>query len=673
MLQKNRGESGIEETKKAVKSKARSFRDHTTILGGVFVLKKEYIYLVKLLNEYQPCTSNFLANKMHVSVRTIKNYIRNINIITPHAIISSQKGYSITYENVTKIINSVENDIPQTSDERVFYIIHLLLQCQLDQTIDMFDLADELYVSISTLNLDLQKVRAILDAFDLSLIIKANCLSISGTERSKRRMLGDILYKESNSKFLAPSALRDKFFNNIDFELIQKTISEIFSIEHYYINDFSLNNLVLHIAISIDRIRHNSISLRNTPLLSEHQKEMLVATKIAKQLEKCFNILYNTAEINELALLILSRSSSIDYKAIEESNIEEYIEPECLTLVRQLIADLHSWYNIDFLDSEFLIRFALHIQSLFIRSANNSFSKNPLTRNIKSSCPMIYDVAVRLTYTIQQKTGIIINDDEIAYIAMHIGSMLEEQQNLRTRITAVLFCPTYYDTVQHLVKKIHQFQGQNLVITNVMTDENKLSQISQVELVISILPLAKAIQIPIVQITPFFTKNDQDLLLSKIHYLKKRKEQAEFEYLLRELFHPELFEKVSALSSQLDCIQYMVNKYVALGYTENTYLKEVLERENLSSTAFNRFAIPHTLNMNAYRTAFNVIICSKPLLWGNEYVSIIIMMCFNQNDRYIFHQVFEPLTMILNETDNLKRLINTDSFESFIETLVSML
>lgn len=634
--------------------------------------EKEYVQLVKILNETQPCTAAALANTLGISVRTVKNYIHNINTLMPQAISSSQKGYSISYENVTKLLDMTNSKIPQTSDERVFYILRLLLQCLDGEQIDMYDLADELYVSISTLNLDLQKIRAAIAPFDLSLVTNSNQLSLCGTERNKRKLLGDILYQESNTNFLNLTSLNDKFVD-IDFDFIQTIVLKTFSANHFYINDFSLNNLIVHIAISIDRIRHNSISTQNMPLFSDEHPVMTVTSAIAGALETHFHIRYSTAERNELSLLILSRASAIDYESVTENNIRQYVGQDCLELVRHLIAMLRTYYDIDFPNTDFLIRFALHIQSLFIRFENNRFSKNPLTQNIKSSCPFIYEVAVMMASTIQQKTGIIINDDEIAYIAIHVGSMLEEQQNLRSRITAVLYCPGYYNIVQNLAAKINQAQENHLVITAVLTDEAKLALIPHTELIISILPLEKTTHIPVVQITPFFTSIDQRALFQKINALKKEKERSEFNGYLRQLFKPDLFEKVQGFHDYVECIEYMVEKLVRQGYTNPDFLSDVLEREHLSSTAFKRFAIPHALDMKAHRTAFYVVICNKPVLWGNQSVSIVIMMCFNKNDRAIFHKVFEPLTMILNETDKLKRLTNTDSYDAFIETLVSML
>ena len=52
-------------------------------------------------------------------------------------------------------------------------------------------------------------------------------------------------------------------------------------------------------------------------------------------------------------------------------------------------------------------------------------SRNPLTRSLKSTYPMIFEVAVFIASGLQERLGIPLPDDEIAYIAMHVGGQLD--------------------------------------------------------------------------------------------------------------------------------------------------------------------------------------------------------------------------------------------------------
>ena len=114
-------------------------------------------------------------------------------------------------------------------------------------------------------------------------------------------------------------------------------------------------------------------------------------------MEDYFHITYSEAEIYELALLLISRATTIDYKRITTANLEDFIGKECFDLVEEMIQSVNAYYYIDMSEPEFLIRFAIHIRNLLQRSKNQQFSKNPLTEEIKTSCPLIYDVSVYLS------------------------------------------------------------------------------------------------------------------------------------------------------------------------------------------------------------------------------------------------------------------------------------
>lgn len=635
--------------------------------------------LIKLLMEEQPRTSNQLSELLNVSVRTIKNYVKEIHEEYPGLISSSNDGYCVDTSQALSLIENANEHIPQTSQERVFFIINKLIHHntgineKVNHSIDLYELCDEMYISMSTLKVELNKVKRKIKKYDLELETKGDTIKCVGLEKNKRKLLSSILYKESNVNFVNIDSLQ-KAFTNIDIHFIRNTVLEIFEKYHYFVNDYSLINLVLHITIAVDRIRNNNINttkVDSMPAVRLHEYEM--SKELAHRLEDKFHIQYSDAEIYEMTLLIISRATNIDYQSIDASNLEEFVGKDCLNLVHDLINDINAYYYIDLSEQEFLIRFALHIKNLLVRSRNNYFSKNPLTDNIKMSCPLIYDAAVNLARTIKNKTGVSINDDEIAYIAFHLGSALETQKNLTSKVKAILYCPDYYGLNSRITDAIYKNFENDLLITNILTDESQLSKVSDIDLVITTIPLATPIQIPTVRINIILNSKDISSLRNKISEIQKQKKKDEFEKHLRELLIPELFEKKNNLNNHEKCINYMVKKPIKLNYVDENFKDEVLEREKMSSTAFGNFAIPHAMKMHAKKTGLNILISDKPILWNEHPVNLVIMMCFNKNERYIFNEIYDPITMILSEPENVKKILNAKDYEDFIQIMVSLL
>lgn len=636
-------------------------------------MKPKSLKLIRLLLESQPCTANTLADRMGVSVRSIKNYVHDINEEFPKTIASSREGYILDLEMAKDILKNDSERVPQTSEERVIFILTQLIDHHQSEPVNVYDLCDEMYISLSTLKNELQKVKRRLSKFDLELISQGDEITIRGLEKNKRKMLSTILYDESNVNFVNLSSLQDAFID-IDIEFIKNTVLEIFEEYHYFINDYSLINLVLHITIAIDRIRNNNFNTQNVDERPEvHLHEYELAQKVAKRMEEHFDIKYSDAEVYEMTLLIISRATTIDYKSINSTNLEEFIGKDCLELVNQLILDINAFYYIDLSEQEFLIRFALHIRNLLVRSKNNYFSKNPLTEGIKTACPLIYDVSVSLAGTIKEKTGVSINDDEIAYIAFHLGSTLEAQKNLTAKITAALYCPNYYDMNLKITDTIKQYFANDLLITNILTDESEFDKIKETDLIITTIPISKIVTTPMIQISLFLTDKDRTTLSDKIDELRKIKKRKEFEGYLRELIIPEFFEKKNGLPTEKECINYMVKKMTKHGYVDNSFKNEILEREKMSSTAFGNFAIPHAMKMYAHKTGMNIIVSDEPILWNGQSVNLVIMLCFNINERYIFNEIFDPITMILSESENVRKITTSKSYEDFIQNLVNLL
>ncbi len=636
-------------------------------------MKPQSKKLIRFLMDSSPMTAAVLADKMEVSIRSIKNYVHDINEECPSVIISSNEGYHIDRLKASALLENQQDLIPQTSEERCIYIISKLLNHNRYESVNVYDLCDEMYISLSTLKNELNKVKRRLHKYDLELVNKSDMISVDGLEKNKRKMLSTILYDESNINFINLESLQ-KTFVDIDIEFIKNTILEIFDKYHYFINDYSLINLVLHVTISIDRIRNgnfNNQDIDQLPGVKLHEFEL--AREVAFRLEEKFQIQYSKAEIYEMTLLIISRATTINYKSINADNLTEFIGADCLNLVNTLIQDINSFYYIDLSEQEFLIRFALHIRNLLVRSRNNYFSKNPLTEGIKTSCPLIYDMSVNLAQTIKEKTGISINDDEIAYIAFHLGSTLEAQKNLTAKITAVLYCPNYYDLNLRITDSINQYFSNDLLITNIITDESDLDKVENNDLIITTIPLLRISSTPVIQVSILINDTNRRMLSEKIEELRKTKKRNEFEKYLRELIVPEFFEHRNGIQNEKECIHYMVQKMTYLGYVDPSFEEEILEREQISTTAFGNFAIPHAMKMYAHKTGMNILISDEPILWKDHPVNLVLMMCFNRNERYIFNEIYDPITMILSEPENVKKILKSQNYEEFITTFINLL
>ena len=77
-----------------------------------------------------------------------------------------------------------------------------------------------------------------------------------------------------------------------------------------------------------------------------------------------------------------------------------------------------------------------------------------------------------------KRQGITLDEDEIAYIALHLGGALETQKELANRVPAVLYCPSYYNMDSSLADRISRRMQGKILLTNVFTKESLLDQLT---------------------------------------------------------------------------------------------------------------------------------------------------------------------------------------------------
>lgn len=636
-------------------------------------MEQKYTQITRLLLEHNGwVTAASLSDHMGVSVRTVKNYISELNSIYASLIESSSSGYRIDTEKAAKLLNDNSQHIPQTNKERSSYVAIRLLRSP--EALSLFDLCDELYISMSTLRTVIKRTKRMLEQYNLILVTSGDNVEIRGEERNRCRMLSSIIFDESQLSFFNMEALQDSF-EDIDIDYIIETVNLILFAHKYFINDFALFNVVLHITIAVDRHLkpHTAFNYSDMRSLLPDNPIYDLAQELCVELENYFEIKFHHAELDDFAFLLYTSISSLMIDDINESNLAEYVGEECISLVDSMFSKLQDDYGVSLESEEFRVRFALHIRGLLLRRKTRHYNHNPLTDSIKTSCPLIYDAAVSLSSVIDSNDDSPpIIDDEIAYIAFHIGNYLEEQQAARSHIRIVLNCPTYYDMSTTLKQKLMERFHDDIIISNITSNELQLSEsLADADLILSTIPLQGAIGVPSIAINPFLTSTDAGIIERTIGQLKETKKINTFYQELRKLLVPQFVEHINKPLSREEAIHYMCNKLFENGYCQEDFETRILERESLSSTVIQNFAIPHTVKMQEINSCMYILINDVPMEWGETSIQLIIMLCFSPADRQLFNTIFDPLAITLLNRSTVKELLTISTPDEFLNVLMN--
>lgn len=376
----------------------------------------------------------------------------------------------------------------------------------------------------------------------------------------------------------------------------------------------------------------------------------------------------NETELYEIALMMMAQITNVEMDAVNKRTVASFVGEDVLALVDRLVEELKNYCFVILKQEEFYTRFALHIKNLLFRARTNTYSKNPLAQSVKVTCPLIYDTSVMLAKMIVEMTGLSINDDEIAYIAFHLGGALETQKAMDEKVSAILYDPGFYGLNEQLSEDLKKYFDQDLLITHVVTDESQISKIQGNDLLITTMPLSHVYPMTTIQVSFILTNNDQRRLSDMLRKVQLTKRQNRFARDLEQIIQEDLFLINKGIRTDHECINLQTEQMVRQGYVPSTFREEILERERMSSTALGSFAIPHAMKMRANKTGISVLI-GEGIEWGEKSVDLVLMMCFRNNERYIFNQVFDPITVILSEPENVRLLTQATSRDEFIRIM----
>ena len=638
-------------------------------------MKENALSLINILiNEEHWVKSSELAIRMNISTRSIKSYINDINDNYKNLIESSKNGYKIDKALAIKVIKDLNPSVPESPRERINYIVKRLANCSdTSDKIELFDLSEELFVSYETIKKDISKAKKVIEEYGLEIVIEKNKVYLLGSEKNKRELLAHILYKEFSNNILNVEFLK-KPFPDYDFDVIKNILLDSCKRYNYTINEYSLNNLIISIMISMDRIKQNftfKISDESKSCFGFRENELSI--DITNQIEAEYGIHYNSEELEQFKVMLIGYLLQADFQLINEANIHKFINKEDLDIINQLIKELKQYHFLDVSNSDFIVRFALHIKNLILRLKSMNCTRNPLVEQIRNSCPLIFDCAVAISYKLEQLVGYKVNDDEIAFIALHIGSALVHEKAEDDKVEAVLLFPQYYDFASKLAMQIKEEFSASLNITRVITTFEELKFIKDYDLVISTIPLASKIEKEYVLINPFFFTKDKSIINSKVEAIKLDKKKAHLKKQLLQISSKEFFIKNYGFYNEEEAIKYMSQKMHSLGYVDEDFYNNVIEREKSSSTAFDYIAIPHGMKANSLKTGMFILLNEKPINWGGSHVNIVILFAINSDDLNIFHDVFDNLITLLLEKNNANNILKSESYEQCINSIINCL
>lgn len=601
--------------------------------------------ILSIIQERRQITGQDLSRILGVSLRTIRNEVKAINA-QERLIDSSNSGYSLNTEN-----DQIEVSY-KSSDEINNILVSIIFN---DEHKDIDTIAEQLLLSKSSLERRLRAVEAVLEKFHLWLSRKKNTLAVEGEETEIRNLIHFLLTREVHDEFTL-TINYENFLKGIDVNRIQQMLLHTFEKYGVQWKDCTPFNPYINIYITLYRSRLGA-HITKPISANETDKEYAMAKEIYQQYANHWNFQADRNDICYLAILLSQQIG--DYDLDEQKKAVRW--RRFLDEIQEIVKETFTYYKITIAYKDFIEDFALHVDALIQRARISQYVYNDLVDNLKKNCPFIYDVSAMLAKKISERYHIYIPEEEIGFITVHIGFLIEKTD---TEKVSILLMTSSYHHISHLIREqlIQRYKSTVQII-----DQISEKKIDTIDLIITNKPV-QIISKNIVVISPFFTLDDQDKIDEAIKKCLKRKEISFQEITLNTFFKEDLFFKSDHYQTKDQVIRFLFEKLKSKDIVDDNYYDSVIQREELSSTCFfDLFAVPHSFEFLAKKTRFAILISEKGILWDNKKIHLVFMIAIRYNDRKIFMRMYNYLVKALQTQVNA--VIRANNVYEFIEII----
>lgn len=595
-----------------------------------------------------------LAAFLGCSPRTVSNDIKTLKDL--NYIISGKRGYSLT-SHWYDIADSLPEDI--SINDRIVLIKKLLIRND-DLSID--ELAEQLYCSNTTLQRRIKQLANELSRYGISISIIKNHIAISGSEEQKRKAISHVVYQEVFPNFFS-TADYAKYFDGLDINKLNDIVTRIIKNNGCSIQIAYSPNLILNVTIALYRMYNNQHSMPHTNYVSQQLQEQIIAKQICEECYKNFNIDYTNADIDYITSVLYGQIQG-DSVCLDKNVMSDF-EQQIFTLLKQTL----EYYMIQIQYSPYVRSLALHINDLLNRAKAHNYAVCKIYQTIKDTSPFVYEIALSFAKKLDEKYSIHLTLDEIGFLAVHIGLLVENEISEHYTIKILLTTNNYKDTNRRIEQKLFERYGDSITIEKSDSSFIDREKFSNIDLIISDTPIS-IIGKQTVLISPLFSQIDCSFSINAIDKLLEEKSNVQSSNDIGRYFDKRLFFKTTDITNRDDAIKFLANKMIDLGICDSSFIDSVNAREAASSTCFfNRFAIPHPLNMNAKQTKFSVLINENGIDWDKSKVRLCLLLAIHEQDRKEFSLAYNGAAKILCDKDHFEQLVKANTLDEFISCL----
>ncbi|MFM1654964.1 BglG family transcription antiterminator [Brevibacillus sp. B_LB10_24] len=614
-------------------------------------------------------TSAELALAVDASVRTVKTDIATLKSkLAPYGITIESRpniGYELMYQEkasldfLTNLHKSAEvkrlNHFMKNNYERVFYMIRRLFFA--NDYIKLDELANDMFISRSTLNGDMIEVKKLLKKYQLKVVSKANYgIMIQGTEINKRLGIAEFFFHnrpafeyktDQESAYLKGN--HDFYIRSIEIQL--RSICEEYQI---VLSDFSLKNIAIHVFISIQRNLagcHASVpdsygkAIRTNSIYAASQK-------LCQRMNELFGCRFQEADQAYIYMHLESKQIKN-----EMSGIPDQDQAEVELVLEKIFAEIKNNFDIDISKDETVAKFlALHIPQMVNRIKNNMVIRNPVVHENLQKYIFATKVTISAAAVIQDHYGVTISLDEFGYLLLYFNLALMNLQKKKKVTIGLMSGRGRAETIMYINEIKENFSPEYECINYPSIDE-VLKHLEEIDILVS----SYSVEL---------SRSILQVAIENGNYIERIREYARkldfYKLNMERYFQPQYSAFQLEGDHKESILRHLVEKLREL---------EIIDSDVQMEMPF----VAHEIGNNIVHLQDLYKICRKPfcfiavlknpIIWDKDVIRVLFMIKTKRDGDHDLNILCDMFSKWTRDKEKISRLINGKNYEQFLQDI----
>lgn len=431
-------------------------------------------------------TARQLSTLLHISTRSVRNYVTEINKMHPEPLIeASRYGYRIVVREQRLLLPQEDRkEIPDSPQGRVWYLARQIIYRDSIGTdpLSFDEGTDRLRISDRSMEKDINQLRKLLSDYGVRLRASCGILTIQGKEGNVRNLIYDCICHFASDRMLTISDIL-RAFPGFPVEAVSTAVSETVDRAGMICDPYHRNGLLLYLIIQSIRIRNHHL-IRPGDFRGEILETLprnAITRRLAERLGTSLGVSFSASELDYLSVLLFC------FCAEKNPSQEKYVDV-CNRLAQDL-QHLSNWIGEPY-DGTLICTLADMLVRMRVRSLMGIRTFHPLSSPLRNEMPQLYDSVVWILGDFEALWNVRFDRYDISAFALPICIYARLHQGIAPRICCTLICPDTMGLTSFILEKLECHFGSQLEITDVI-DSLDFLDLPENEMLISLIPLKK--------------------------------------------------------------------------------------------------------------------------------------------------------------------------------------